>query len=225
MSGDAAEAGAAGSLSARLQRATQATHTALERSVLMQRLLRGQMARADYAALLRSLHPIYAALEAGLSHPARHPVLAALPLAGLARAAALARDLCTLHGDDWPQALAPAPAAQDYAAHLVRLAREQPALLAAHAYVRYLGDLHGGQALARVVTRGLGLAPGQGVAFYDFGSAAAVRAHVLALRRGLDRCAPDAAVAQAIVDEAVAGFERHRRLFDELAGVGPGPDA
>lgn len=211
------EASAAGSLSGRLRHATQATHTALERGVLMQRLLRGQLARADYVGLLRSLQPIYAALEAGLAHEARHPVLAVLPLAGLARAGALAHDLCALHGDDWERALAPAAAAQDYAAHLVQLARARPALLAAHAYVRYLGDLNGGQALARVVTRGLGLAPGQGVAFYDFGPDVTVQARVAAFREGLDRCAPGEAVAQAIVDEAVAGFGRHRRLFDELA--------
>ncbi len=219
MSGGAAPPAAHDGLAARLRRATRALHTEVERSAPMQQLLRSRMQRADYCRLLRSLHVVYTALEEGLARQAAHPVLAALPLSGLARAGALAEDLGLLHGPGWAQALPPVPEALAYAAHLRRLADDAPGRLAAHAYVRYLGDLNGGQALARIVGRSLGLAPGQGVAFYDFGGLAVMQPAIAAFHRGLDACALDEATAQAIVDEAVAGFERHRRLFDELGGT------
>lgn len=213
---------APGDLPTRLREATWALHTEVERSALMRQLLRGALPRPAYCALLRNLHAIYAALEAGFARHAAHPQLAALPVAALARTAALAQDLAALHGPGWAHALPVAPAACAYAQHLQRLADTAPARLAAHAYVRYLGDLNGGQALASVVGRALALAPGEGVAFYDFGDRDAVAAAIVALRDGLARCAPDAVTAQAIVDEAVDGFRRHGQLFDELAGSGDG---
>jgi heme oxygenase (biliverdin-producing, ferredoxin) len=209
-------------LAARLRDATRKLHTEVEHAGLMQGLLRGQATRAGYCRLLRALHPIYVALEAGLARHADHPGLSPLGLSplsrsDLSRASALAADLVQLQGPDWSLDIPPEAEALAYAGHLQRLAEAQPALLAAHAYVRYLGDLSGGQILARRVAQGLGLGAGEAVAFYDFGGAARAGQLAAALRDGLDRIAPDEASAQALVDEAVAAFERHRALFTALA--------
>jgi heme oxygenase (biliverdin-producing, ferredoxin) len=203
-------------LAARLRAATKDLHHAVERAGMMPSLLRGRLPRADYLLLLRSLHAIYQALEAGLERHAVHPGLQPLWQPALARGPALAQDLEALHGPGWALALAVQPAACDYAAHLQRLAASRPALLAAHAYVRYLGDLSGGQVLARIVSQSLQLPAGQGVAFYDFGPAERVAALGQALRQGLDRIAGDEAEAAAVVDEACSAFGRHRELFEQL---------
>ena len=204
-------------LGARLRTATHELHRAVERAGLMPVLLRGQLPLAGYLALLRNLQAIYAALEAGLVRHHGHPQLAPLALAGLARAPALAADLESLHGPGWAHELPLCGAAQAYVDRLQQLTDGQPALLAAHAYVRYLGDLNGGQLLARRVGGALHLAPGQGLAFYDFGSDEQVAAQARALRAGLDVIAPDEPAAQALVDEACSAFERHRELFEQLA--------
>ena len=48
---------------------------------------------------------------------------------------------------------------------------EAPELLVAHAYTRYLGDLSGGQQLARVARKAYNLEKGgAGTAFYEFGN-------------------------------------------------------
>lgn len=203
-------------LAARLRTATHELHRRVERAGLMPALLRGQLPLAGYLALLRNLQAIYAALEAGLARHAAHPQLAPLPLAGLARAPALAADLESLHGPGWARELPLCAAALAYVERLRQLADRQPALLAAHAYVRYLGDLNGGQVLARRVGQALQLMPGPGLAFYDFGPAEQAAAQAQALRAGLDAIAPDEAAAQALVDEACAAFERHRELFEQL---------
>jgi heme oxygenase len=203
-------------LAERLRTATRELHREAERAGLMRALVRGQLSRGDYVGLLRNLHAVYAALEAGLTRHAQHPQLAPLHQPALTRLAPLTCDLELLHGPAWAQAVPLQAAATAYVAHLEALALTQPQLLAAHAYVRYLGDLSGGQVLARVVAQALQLAPGHGVAFYDFGPPGQVAALAAQLRRGLDQIAPDAAAADALVDEACAAFTRHRELFEQL---------
>ncbi len=203
-------------LAERLREATRALHTEVERAGFMRQLLRGQVSRDGYAGLLRSLHPIYVELEAGLVAWSGHPGVAPLFDARLFRAPALARDLVDLLGPHGANALEPSPAALHYALRLRRLAAEAPAALAAHAYVRYLGDLSGGQMLARVVGQALGLPPGIGLSFYDFGPPDQVKQLAARFRRGLDELVDDAVAARALVDEACHGFELHKMLFDQL---------
>lgn len=207
------------SLAERLRSATRELHAEVERAGVMRRLLRGDLPRPAYCALLRSLHAIYAALEAALQRHSGHPQIAPWMRPELPRRERLERDLLALHGADWAE-IACAPAAQRYAGHLQVLCDERPGLLAAHGYVRYLGDLSGGQALARVVSRSLGA--GHAVSFYDFGGPDAAGRLAAALRAGLARIAPDAHSAQGLVDEARAAFIRHRELFEELEGDAPG---
>jgi heme oxygenase len=193
----------------------------------MGHLLGGRLGRHDYIALLRNLHAIYAGLEAGLN---RHPAEAALAVLGarrLHREAALAADLAALFGAGW-QALPLAPAAQAYAARLRTLADSAPVLLVAHAYVRYLGDLHGGQMLKRLVGRSLAAASdGSGrdgaaveaTRFYEFGGDDEVLALRQAFRVGLAQVAVDAVTADRLVAEARWAFEQHVALFIELAAA------
>jgi hypothetical protein len=70
------------------------------------------------------------------------------------------------------------------------LDQSRPALLLAHAYVRYLGDLSAGQLLRGIVARGAALAGTTAVAFYDFGDALSIHNLTHAFRAGLRRCRP-----------------------------------
>lgn len=216
--GDPEERGhGAGSLPERLKSGTRVLHAAAERSGAMARLLAGTLERERYCVLLRSLHAIYAALEAALELRADDPLVAPVCLQGLARREALAADLQVLHGEGWRQALPLPPSAHRYARRLRRLARWHPALLAAHAYVRYLGDLHGGQVLRGLVARRFGLAVGSGTAFYAFGDRSATQALVVAFRHGLAEIGRrDPARVESLVREAQRAFEAHCRLFEEI---------
>ena len=90
-------------------------------------------------------------------------------------------------------------------------------LLVAHAYVRYLGDLSGGQILRRVVAESLHLADGTGTAFYEFSGDAAVLAD--RFRTRLDSIRADETVVEDIVAEARSAFAFHVSLFEELAAA------
>lgn len=206
-------------LSARLRTQTWPAHRQVESTPFVRTMLRGGLTLPAYCLLLASLHPIYAALEAGLQRHADRPELAAICSAPLWREPALADDLAQLHGADWREALAAQPQALAYAAHLRELADSAPALLVAHAYVRYLGDLSGGQALRSIVARSLGLPGDRGTRFYDFGPPAQTAALAGGLRAALDGIETDDATRAAIVQEAERAFARHERLFGELEGA------
>lgn len=201
----------------RLRDATRALHTEVERAGVMRSLLRGQLERAGYCRLLRNLHAIYSALEAGLAQHASDPGLVILRCQPLFRSDALREDLNFLHGADWADAIPLTAAATQYAEHLRGLAARAPLLLGAHAYVRYLGDLSGGQMLTRIVAKSLGLQLNQGVSFYDFGNTEEVAKLAKAFRTGLDLMVDSETNALAVVEEACAAFERHTTLFEELA--------
>ncbi len=194
-----------------LKTQTRALHTELERSALMVSLLRGEMKRAPYCALLRNLHAIYEALELALDRHAVQRGVSAVYFPALFRRQSLADDLHVLHGPGWQDDIQLRRAALDYTVHLNRLAATHPTHLVAHAYVRYLGD----QMLSCIVANILGLTDGRGTRFYDFGRPAEVSAHVREFRAGLARVID--ADADTIVAEATLAFQMHQRLFNELA--------
>ncbi len=208
-------------LAQRLRAETSDLHAVTERAGIMPGLLRGQIDRPSYCALLRNLHAIYAALEAALEHHVAHPVVGPVVFPVLFRRAALADDLLALHGRRWADDFALEPAAAGYARRLREIDAAAPALLVAHAYVRSLGDLSGGQVLRGIVARCLGLGGGAGTRFYAFGSAAEVAMHRQSFRAALDGLPADEACAAAIVAEARSAFERHARLFAELVAPSP----
>ena len=211
---------AAASLSSRLREGTRAMHVRAERASFIQALFDGRLDSAGYALMLRNLHPIYFSLESGLRTQARHAAIEPILDPALFRCDALGEDLQVLHGPGWADALAWTQAAQAYAQRLDTLTTAEPALLVAHAYVRYLGDLNGGQMFARLVSRLPGAArrPAAGaLRFHDFGAPAEVVRLAGALRSGLDAIDADECLAQRIVAEAIHAFERHVVLFDELA--------
>lgn len=202
-------------LAARLKRDTRELHTQAERSGLMAGLLRGRISRPAYCALLRNLQPIYAALEAGLDAGPEHPGLWGPQLR---RLPAIEQDLTLLHPGDWRSELAIEPATAAYVQRLRALAAGQPALLLAHAYLRYLGDLHGGQMLARIVRQCFALDGEPGCAFYSFGDAAQVERLKRDFRAGLDALGGQLTPPQqaAFVAEACEAFRLHQQLFEQL---------
>jgi heme oxygenase len=204
----------ANTLGTLLKTTTASLHRRVERSAFMSRLLRGQLDRAAYSALLHNLHALYAALEDALRAHAATPAVSPVVMPELFRCDALAADLQALGA-------APAPplarATRQYVARLGAISAADPGLLVAHAYVRYLGDLNGGQALRRVVARSLGLAGDSGTRFYDFGDSTTQQRLEQRFRAGLETAAAQQPQLQALADEAVDAFGRHEQLFEELS--------
>ena len=197
-------------LSFRLRHASHDLHKVAEKSGLMPLLLRSEWSPAQYAVYLRNLQAIYLALEKGLADAERPPEMDFAPLL---RSSALAQDLAFLA----PPADTPlTEATHDYVRRLEALGAAHSPLLLAHAYVRYLGDLHGGQLMRRCVARVLQGNGMDGLHFYDFGTPERVAELIEAFRSGLDQLPLDAAQAEAMAEEARLGFGLHIALFRQI---------
>lgn len=204
------------SLAQRLRDETRDLHTVAERSGIMRPLLRGTLAPGDYGLLLRNLHDIYVAMECGLNAHRGLPALAPFAHAGLARAPRIAYDLDVIVGPGWHEVLV-APTTQQYASRLGVISVSNPVLLLAHAYVRYLGDLSGGQQIARCIRRVLPADMTGATAFYEFPDLADLEAFKHGVRAALDAVELPEDVLDGVAAEARWSFHAHAALFNELA--------
>jgi heme oxygenase len=204
-------------LAQRLRDGTRALHREAEGAGIMPALLAGRLPAALFHALQRNLHPIYLALEAGLSRHAHHAGIAAIATPALARGIHLAADLHSLHGERWRDEVPVFASTRAYVERLQQLEAAEPLGLVAHAYVRYLGDLAGGQTLRRVVAKAFGLKGPDGTRFFDFGPPEQTQALARDFRNGLAAVPVDDTGIDRLVAEAQWAFAQHVRLFTELA--------
>ena len=177
-------------------------------------LLAGRAEPLQLAALVRALAPAYALLEQ--EAPALAAALggAAIPWRSLARSTALHHDIAVL------AALPPTPvslAAAAWLEHLQRLCRQAPHRLMAHVYVRYGGDLSGGQKLAQQANAILvahGLSP---LSFWTFERP--VEQLKLRLHEGFEALDLSEQEDAELLEEAEVAFQFTQQLLAELEGV------
>ena len=196
-------------LADRLKRATHRLHRDAERSGFIHDLLNHRGTLPGYVLFLRNLLPVYDALEAGLAAQASSGgPLASLARPELYRDTAIRSDLTRLHGAGWPAQLPVLAAASAYAERVRQAAfTSAGAGLAGHAYVRYLGDLNGGQILARLLARDLAV-PDAALNFYAFPGCDDAQATATAYRRSIDRLSDVPGLDLATIEaEAIASFK------------------
>jgi heme oxygenase len=207
------------SLPDRLKSRTIELHRRAERSGVMGELLAGRARPAGYAALLSSLLVLYEALERALDGhgEALRRLGAALPVPSRVRA--LRDDLDCLARAGWPARAAPAAATVAYVRRLSAIDAAGAHRLIAHAYVRTLGDLHGGQILMRLVREAFAsLESGEGTRFYEFGDAERLQALREEFRSRLAAIRLPTALADEVVAEACWRFEQHGTMFEQIDG-------
>lgn len=184
-------------------------------------LLKGRLSLPGYLAMLRSLLVIYDALEAGMRRHRLHPLLAPIFDPTLERGAALRADLEALAGPAWETEIPVSAAAIRYRDELARAGDLRPTILLAHAWVRYIGDLSGGQILSRVIPKAMP-AVRDALAFYSFASVPDPHARAQRWREALDALPLSLDDQAVIILEAQEAFRRHIVLFAELgAGYPP----
>jgi heme oxygenase len=197
-----------------LRTATITEHRAAEQSPLMRALLRGRLPRWAYRDLLVQLAEVYATLERAADRWADDPYVASFLHPGLTRTPAIAADLAALTGDgDGPPPAPVLPATRAYTAR-IETAAERPWGFLAHHYTRYLGDVSGGRAVARVLARHHGLGPAAGAAFYDFATLGDPDTWKRRYRHLLDEVPWSEAERAGLVAEARAAFLANRAVFD-----------
>lgn len=192
-------------LSAQIKKRTAGLHLRAERTGFIRGLLRNQVSVTAYALYLRNLLPAYLALESGIQKNREVPELGAFAVSHLFRAGALERDLRGIVGSDWSCFLPLLPSGSRYAQRVACVADQSPSHLLGHAYVRYLGDLSGGQILKRHLAKSLSLAPNC-LNFYDFSPLGDLECFKDALRDAIDHAGERLSDPNQLILEAAEAF-------------------
>ncbi|OYN89200.1 biliverdin-producing heme oxygenase [Parenemella sanctibonifatiensis] len=203
-------------LSARLRSATSEAHEGAEQSPFIAKLVEGSSSVDAVLALMVQQHVLYEAMEKVQGSLAADPLLTFVHDHSLDRSEALAADLLRLIGPGWQGMIArdELPVMDATRAYVDRVLEADPEWLVANHYVRYLGDLSGGQILGVLFGRHYGLT---GLEFYRFPSITKVKPYKDRYRAQLDLLGnrhPEA--ADRIVIHASDAFRRNAALFGEL---------
>ena len=201
-----------------LRERTRVVHSRAERSGIVSQILRGRADRYGYALFLRNLLPAYRELEMGLRAHREAAGLRWLFEPALFRARAVESDLASIVGAAWERTVPLLPAGRDYARRVAEVARETPTRLISHAYVRYFGDMSGGQVLREL----LSVAPGLGaeeLSFYSFPLLGDLRTFKRDYRNALNRAGLEATDWAGLVDEALAAFQLNIELSDAVGAA------
>jgi len=208
-------------LAEQLREGTKKSHTASENTAFMKCFLKGVMERKPFAELTADLYFVYSTLEAEIDRHREHSVVGKIYFPELERKQKLEEDLAFYFGDDWQNKISASPAGQVYVNRIKEISETQPERLIAHAYVRYMGDLSGGQSLRKIARSAMDLPPDQGTGLHEFDAFPTVEAKrefKQKYRQALDEINVDEATVQAIVDEANSVFRMNRDVFHELEG-------
>ena len=206
-------------LASQLREGTKQSHRLAENTAYMQSFVKGELKQSAFRQFLANLYFVYDALEAELLKHRHHIAIGLLYFTQLNRKANIEEDLAFYYGENWKAKIVPSKATKNYLSRLQQIPTTEAILLVAHAYVRYLGDLSGGQALKNIVRTSLNLPAGLGTRFYEFDafdSIAAIQIFKQQYRNTLNSLPIEQELAIAIVDEANYAFQLNRDLLDSL---------
>ena len=201
-------------LSGLLRDGSRAEHEDAESSTFMSALLSGKVNAAGYACYLSMLREVYAALESVARDLADDPIASAVIDPDLDRLGAIEADLAF-----WaPSGVASvhSPAVEAYVAR-IHASASWGGLYVAHHYTRYLGDLSGGQMIAKRVKRQHGFERA-GAAFYDFTELGDIAEFKQRYRAVLDELGEslDELERQRMIDEVRAAYRFNTEVFIDM---------
>jgi len=226
-------------LSTLLQKGTLETHDRISKSQAASWLTHGELDKEEYVRYLMMIWHIYDTLERALERHASHPTLQPSYNPTLfSRAPSIATDISfflKMPQSTWQTHpvhrsllyLMPAPL-KDYISRVQYLSDSaDPSLLLAHSYVRYLGDVSGGQVIRHHVVKAYGLdkEDGLGQQLYDFKALDGSKSETASdfnkikdwFRKGMNEGVGDnKELKAAIVAEAAKTYEFNEALLSLL---------
>ncbi|MDJ0737875.1 MAG: heme oxygenase (biliverdin-producing) [Nostocaceae cyanobacterium] len=205
-------------LATKLRVGTKKAHTMAENVGFVKCFLKGVVEKNSYRKLVANLYFVYSAMEEEMQKHKDHPIVSKINFQQLYRQRSLEKDLSYYYGGNWREQIQLSPAGEAYLQRIREVSQNQPELLVAHSYTRYLGDLSGGQILKNIAVTAMNLNEGEGTAFYEFADISDEKAFKTKYRQTLDELPLDDAAGDRIVEEANDAFGMNMKMFQELEG-------
>jgi heme oxygenase (biliverdin-producing, ferredoxin) len=205
-------------LATKLREGTKKSHSMAENVGFVKCFLKGVVEKTSYRKLVTNLYFVYSAMEEEMEKLKDHPIVSKIYYPQLNRKNSLEEDLAYYYGSNWREQVAPSEAGKAYVARIREISANNPELLVAHSYTRYLGDLSGGQILKGIAQNAMKLDDGNGTAFYEFADISDEKAFKNTYRQAMNDLPVDEATADRIVDEANDAFKMNMGMFNELEG-------
>ena len=151
-----------------LKESTWALHTEAEKTGVVADIIRQRVVMKDYLNFIQNLSEVYKALESETAWLSNYAPLQKLFTPALHRHKQLEHDYEKLRAlnSAIPSGEIHAET-RNYCEHIRHSQKHVPVAMLAHIYVRYLGDLNGGQVLQRLLKSSLDLSD-DGLTFYAF---------------------------------------------------------
>ena len=205
--------------SAEIKEGTKKSHSAAENTKFVSAFLKGCVDPEEYRKLLVNFYHVYSNMEDRISETT-DPLASTLKqwCGKLNRSSNLELDLRYFYGPLWRGHLEPSEAAKTYVWRINEVAEQDPYLLIAHHYTRYIGDLSGGQILKGIAQKALNPPRGAGLSFYDFPKIEDAKAFKTDYRAALDCLVLDESKKNALIAEANYAFRLNMYIFDEIQG-------
>ena len=204
-------------LSSALKTGTKESHSMAENTNFVASFLKGVVSKDSYSQLLSNLYYVYDAMEQELNKLREDPLVGPIVMDELHRESSIGLDLRYFYGPCWRREMATkkCPSTDTYVHRIREIAKEEPYLLIAHHYTRYLGDLSGGQILKSIAQKALNLDQ-QGLAFYGFKRISDTKEFKKQYRERLDSLDLSEYQVNALVAEANYAFRLNMYMFDEI---------
>lgn len=203
-------------LAEQLREGTTKAHSMAENVSFVKSFLGGVVDKQQYRKLLANLYFIYDEIEKQIEANRKHPIVKHLHFKELLRKESLEEDLLYYYGATWPNEICPSKATEVYVTRLQQIGSNNPELLIAHAYTRYMGDLSGGQILKKIAQKAMNLSGNQGTAFYEFKTIPDETVFKKEYKIVLNQLPLNEMEMKAIIAEANIAFTLNMKVFQEL---------
>lgn len=203
-------------LAKELREGTTKSHSMAENVTFVKSFLSGVIDKKAYRTLVANLYFVYSAIEEEMYNNRMNPMINHIFFPELNRKCSLERDLEFYYGSNWQEQIEASPATNIYIQRIHNIGANQPELLIAHAYTRYLGDLSGGQILKKIAQNAMNLQGEAGTAFYNFELIENEQVFKNTYREALNSIPVSEESIKKIVAEANIAFTLNMKIFEEL---------
>nr|YP_009944610.1 Heme oxygenase [Osmundea sinicola]QFR99904.1 Heme oxygenase [Osmundea sinicola] len=203
-------------LAQKLREGTTKSHSMAENVSFVKSFLGGVVDKRSYRKLVANLFFIYSAIEEELERNKDHKVVKYIYFPQLYRKNSLVEDLKYYYGHNWSECIESSAATKIYIERIHQIGYNNPELLIAHSYTRYIGDLSGGQILKNIAKNAMQLPNNSGTAFYDFNMIEDEKIFKDQYRNSLNNIPLNSLEIEQIISEANIAFNLNMKIFQEL---------